>query len=243
MVIQNAHLYRRLQESAAQLEAKVRERTAELEATYRELESSHARLREVDQLKSDFLGNVSHELRTPAGRDQGLRRQPAGRRRRTARRQAPPLPRPRPRQRRPARPHGVGPARPDADRGREDRAPAREPCRSPTSSPTRPRAFATSRRSARVRVADGSGAVPAGVGGSGQGAPGPDQPPRERHQVQPAGRPGGGHGAARASGTGALRGPGHRPRHPAGRARARVRQVLPGRPGRGGAAAPAPGSA
>jgi signal transduction histidine kinase len=65
VVIQNAHLYRRLQESAAQLEAKVHERTAELEATYRELEASHARLREVDQLKSDFLGNVSHELRTP----------------------------------------------------------------------------------------------------------------------------------------------------------------------------------
>ena len=65
VVIQNAHLYRRLQESAAQLEAKVHARTAELEATYRELEASHARLREVDQLKSDFLGNVSHELRTP----------------------------------------------------------------------------------------------------------------------------------------------------------------------------------
>ena len=43
----------------------MRERTAELEATYRALEASHARLREVDQLKSDFLGNVSHELRTP----------------------------------------------------------------------------------------------------------------------------------------------------------------------------------
>jgi signal transduction histidine kinase len=65
VVIQNAHLYRRLQDSAAQLEAKVHARTAELEATYRELEASHARLREVDQLKSDFLGNVSHELRTP----------------------------------------------------------------------------------------------------------------------------------------------------------------------------------
>ena len=65
VVVQNAHLYRRLQESAAQLEAKVHQRTAELEATYRELEVSHARLCEVDQLKSDFLGNVSHELRTP----------------------------------------------------------------------------------------------------------------------------------------------------------------------------------
>jgi signal transduction histidine kinase len=65
VVIQNAHLYRRLQESAAQLEAKVHARTAELEATYRELAASHTRLRELDQLKSDFLGNVSHELRTP----------------------------------------------------------------------------------------------------------------------------------------------------------------------------------
>src|SRR5262245_1884811 len=65
VVIQNAHLYRRLQESAAQLEAKVHARTAELEAAYRELAVSHARLRELDQLKSDFLGNVSHELRTP----------------------------------------------------------------------------------------------------------------------------------------------------------------------------------
>jgi signal transduction histidine kinase len=65
VVVQNAHLYRRLQESATQLEAKVRERTAELEATYRELAASHARLRELDQLKSDFLGNVSHELRSP----------------------------------------------------------------------------------------------------------------------------------------------------------------------------------
>ena len=65
VVVQNAHLYRRLQESATQLEEKVRQRTAELEATYRELEVSHARLRELDQLKSDFLGNVSHELRSP----------------------------------------------------------------------------------------------------------------------------------------------------------------------------------
>ncbi len=65
VAIQNARLYARLRASAAELEAKVRERTAELEATYAELAASHARLREVDELKSDFLGNVSHELRTP----------------------------------------------------------------------------------------------------------------------------------------------------------------------------------
>jgi signal transduction histidine kinase len=65
VAIENAWLYQRLRESAAQLEDKVRARTAELEATYRELAASHARLRELDELKSDFLGNVSHELRTP----------------------------------------------------------------------------------------------------------------------------------------------------------------------------------
>jgi signal transduction histidine kinase len=65
VAIQNARLYERLRASAAELEGRVRERTAELEETYRELAASHTRLRELDQLKSDFLGNVSHELRTP----------------------------------------------------------------------------------------------------------------------------------------------------------------------------------
>jgi len=72
VAIQNARLYTHLEESAAQLEAKVRERTAELEATYRELATSHERLRELDQLKSDFLGNVSHELRTPLASVKGF---------------------------------------------------------------------------------------------------------------------------------------------------------------------------
>ncbi len=72
VAIQNARLYTQLQESAAQLEAKVRARTAELEATYGELADSHARLRELDQLKSDFLGNVSHELRTPLAAIKGF---------------------------------------------------------------------------------------------------------------------------------------------------------------------------
>lgn len=65
IAIQNARLYTHLEELAHQLDAKVRQRTAQLEAAYRELELSHARLAELDQLKSDFLSNVSHELRTP----------------------------------------------------------------------------------------------------------------------------------------------------------------------------------
>jgi len=72
VAIQNARLYTHLEDAAHQLEAKVRERTAELEATYRELAASHARLRELDQLKSDFLGNVSHELRTPLASIKGF---------------------------------------------------------------------------------------------------------------------------------------------------------------------------
>jgi signal transduction histidine kinase len=72
VAIQNARLYTHLETAAAQLEAKVRERTAELEATYRQLAASHARLRELDQLKSDFLGNVSHELRTPLASIKGF---------------------------------------------------------------------------------------------------------------------------------------------------------------------------
>jgi signal transduction histidine kinase len=72
IAIQNARLYTSLEESAQQLEAKVHARTAELEATYRELAVSHARLRELDQLKSDFLSNVSHELRTPLASVKGF---------------------------------------------------------------------------------------------------------------------------------------------------------------------------
>jgi signal transduction histidine kinase len=72
VAIQNARLYTQLQESAAQLEAKVLERTAELEALYQQLTDSHARLTELDELKSDFLSNVSHELRTPLAAIKGF---------------------------------------------------------------------------------------------------------------------------------------------------------------------------
>ena len=51
-------MVRRLQDNIRHLDAKVVERTAELEKTYEEL-------KQLDQLKSDFLSTVSHELRTP----------------------------------------------------------------------------------------------------------------------------------------------------------------------------------
>ncbi|GAK58196.1 two-component hybrid sensor and regulator [Candidatus Vecturithrix granuli] len=51
LAIENSLLYRNLEE-------RVRERT-------RQLEIANQRLKELDQLKSDFLSTVSHELRTP----------------------------------------------------------------------------------------------------------------------------------------------------------------------------------
>jgi signal transduction histidine kinase len=72
IAIRNARLYTQLQQFAAEMEATVRARTAELMATNRELADSHARLRELDELKSDFLGNVSHELRTPLAAIKGF---------------------------------------------------------------------------------------------------------------------------------------------------------------------------
>jgi signal transduction histidine kinase len=65
VAINNAMAFKKLEDLRASLEERVRARTEELAALNVALEASNARLRELDQLKSDFVSDVSHELRTP----------------------------------------------------------------------------------------------------------------------------------------------------------------------------------
>jgi signal transduction histidine kinase/HAMP domain-containing protein len=65
VAISNALAYREIAELNRTLEARVAERTRQLSEANAALEVSHRKLRELDQLKSDFVSNVSHELRTP----------------------------------------------------------------------------------------------------------------------------------------------------------------------------------
>ena len=65
VAISNALAYREIALLTLTLEARVAERTRQLSEANAALEVSHRKLRELDQLKSDFVSNVSHELRTP----------------------------------------------------------------------------------------------------------------------------------------------------------------------------------
>lgn len=65
-LLQDEHQLRReLETLNAQLEEQVHERTAALEASNFELQKANHALRQLDEIKSDFVSLVSHELRAP----------------------------------------------------------------------------------------------------------------------------------------------------------------------------------
>jgi two-component system sensor histidine kinase ResE len=63
--IENARLYDKVRNYASELEQHVAHRTAELRAANESLAAAAERLKELDQLKNQFVSNVSHELRSP----------------------------------------------------------------------------------------------------------------------------------------------------------------------------------
>ena len=65
MALDHSNAYEEIEQLNMGLESKVQQRTAELQRANVQLRILNTRLKEVDQLKSQFLSHCSHELRTP----------------------------------------------------------------------------------------------------------------------------------------------------------------------------------
>jgi signal transduction histidine kinase len=64
-LLSNERRFSELLEAKANVEQKVEQRTSELRTAMQQLSETLARVREIEQSKTDFFNNVSHELRSP----------------------------------------------------------------------------------------------------------------------------------------------------------------------------------
>jgi signal transduction histidine kinase len=64
-LLNNERRFSELLEAKANVEQKVEQRTTELRAAMQQLSETLARVRQIEQSKTDFFNNVSHELRSP----------------------------------------------------------------------------------------------------------------------------------------------------------------------------------